>query len=79
MLAQVVGVKPGGFIHTMHDCHIYDNHLHAVTEQLGRHPNPLPQLELNSDVSKIDDFTFDDIKIVNYDPHPRIKAALNVG
>lgn len=79
MLAQVCNLEPGGFIHTMHDCHIYENHLEAVEEQLTRTPNEFPQLELNPDVSTIDDFTYQDLKIVNYNPHSTIKAELNVG
>jgi len=79
MLAQVCGLEPGGFIHTLHDAHIYVNHLNAVKEQLTRKPNPLPRLELNPDVSNIDDFKYEDLKIVNYNPLPAIKAQLNVG
>ena len=79
MLAQVCNLEPGGFIHTMHDCHIYENHLEAVEEQLTRTPNEFPQLELNPDMSTIDDFKYKDLKIVNYNPHSTIKAELNVG
>lgn len=79
MLAQVTNLKPGGFIHTMHDCHIYENHLDAVAEQLEREPTPFPQLDVNPFVTDIDDFQFDDLRITNYEPHPAIKAELNVG
>lgn len=77
MLASVCGLAPGGLIHTMHDCHIYSNHVEAVAEQLNRKPNPFPQLELNPDVKDIDDFKFEHFKIVNYHPHATIKADLN--
>lgn len=79
MVAQVCGLKPAGFIHTMHDYHIYANHEEAVKEQLLREPRKFPTLELNPDVANIDDFKYEDIKIVNYNPHPPIKAELNVG
>ena len=79
MIAQVCGLEPGGFIHTMHDCHIYSNHTDAVAEQLTRESGPFPQLDLNPDITNIDDFKLEDIKIVNYEPHPAIKAELNVG
>lgn len=76
MIAQVCGLGVGEFIHTMHDCHIYLTHLDQVRELLSRDLRPLPQLQLNSEVLKIDDFTADDIKIINYNPHPTIKAEL---
>lgn len=79
LLAQVTGLKPGGFVHMMNDCHIYLNHLDQAKELLQRTPRPFPQLEVNPDVSNIDDFQYSDMKIVNYDPHPPIKAQLNVG
>jgi thymidylate synthase len=77
MLAQVCGLEPGGFIHTMHDCHIYENHIDAAKEQLTREPKPFPTLLLNPDVDNIDNFCYHDITLLNYDPHPTIKAELN--
>lgn len=76
MIAQVVGIEPGGFIWTGHDVHIYENHIDAVKEQLTREPRPFPKLELNPDVKSIDDFKYEDIKVVDYNPHPTIRAEL---
>lgn len=78
MIAQVCRLKPGEFIHTMGDAHIYSNHLEQVQTQLERTPLPLPELKLNSEVDCIFDFTFEDIEIVNYESHPHIKAAVAV-
>ena len=77
MLAQMCGLEPGGFIHTMHDAHIYVNHLDAAKEQITRKPKNLPALVLNPDIKDIDDFKFSDIKIDGYDSHATIKAQLN--
>lgn len=78
MIAQCVGVEPGGFIHTMHDAHIYKNHIDAVKEQLTREPRDFPQLVLTPDIKNIDDFRFFDICLENYTPHKTIKADLVV-
>ena len=78
MVAQVVGLEPGEFVHTFGDVHLYMNHVDQAREQLTREPRPLPQMILNSDVTDLFDFTYDDFELVNYDPHPHIKAAVSV-
>ena len=78
MVAQVCNLQPGTFVHTFGDAHIYSNHFDQVNLQLSRDPRPLPQLILNPEVKNIFDFTYDDMKIVNYDPHPHIKGAVAV-
>ncbi len=78
MVAQVTGLKPGEFIHTLGDAHIYNNHLEQVNIQLAREPRPLPVMKLNPGVKNIEDFTFSDFTLENYDPHPHIKAPISV-
>nr|WP_321406917.1 thymidylate synthase [uncultured Carboxylicivirga sp.] len=78
MVAQVCGLNPGTFVHTLGDAHIYLNHIEQVKTQLGREPKSLPQLIINPDRKNIDDFIFDDFELVNYDAHPHIKGAISV-
>lgn len=78
MIAQVVGLKPGDFIHTFGDAHIYNNHFEQLELQLSREPRPLPKMILNPEVKNIFDFDFEDFTLVDYDPHPHIKGAVAV-
>jgi thymidylate synthase len=78
MVAQVTGLGCGDFVHTLGDAHLYLNHLEQAKLQLTRTPYPLPTLSLNPNVKDINDFTFEDIKIENYQSHPHIKADISV-
>ena len=78
MVAQVCDLKPGDFVHTFGDLHLYANHLEQARLQLSRAPRPLPQMKLNLAVKDIHDFQFEDFELVNYDPHPGIKAPIAV-
>ena len=78
MMAQVTGLKPGEFVHTFGDLHIYLNHLEQVRLQLSREPKALPTLRLDPDVKDLFSFKFEDFQIENYDPHPAIKAPVAV-
>ena len=78
MMAQVTGLQPGDFVHTLGDAHLYLNHLDQAREQLGREPRAFPRLRLNPEVSDLFAFTFDDFTLEGYDPHPAIKATVAV-
>ncbi|MGP8287258.1 thymidylate synthase [Halomonas colorata] len=78
MVAQVTGLEPGEFIHTLGDAHLYSNHFEQAKEQLTREPKTAPQLVLNPQVSDLFEFSFDDIQIEAYDAHPHIKAKVAV-
>jgi thymidylate synthase len=78
MVAQVCGLKPGTFVHTFGDLHLYDNHLEQARLQLTREPRPLPRMELNPAVKNIHEFRYEDFQLVGYDPHPPIKAPIAV-
>ncbi|HEY8230218.1 MAG TPA: thymidylate synthase, partial [Rhodanobacteraceae bacterium] len=78
MMAQVCGLECGDFVHTFGDLHLYSNHVQQAQEQLTRTPRPLPKLVLNPDVQSLFDFRFEDIRVVDYNPWPAIKAPVAV-
>ena len=78
MVAQACGLKPGDFVHTFGDCHLYLNHLDQAREQLSREPGVLPRMVLNPEVTGLFDFQYDDFSLVGYDPQPAIKAPIAV-
>ena len=78
MVAQVTGLKPGTFVHTLGDVHIYNNHLDQVKLQISREPMSLPTMVINSDVTSINDFKYDDFFLTNYQSHPHIKGDISV-
>ena len=78
MLAQVCGFKSGEFIHTLGDAHIYNNHMEQIRLQLSRTPKPLPKLKLNPKIQNLFDFKYEDVEILNYEPHPAIKGIVSV-
>lgn len=78
MVAQVTGLEPGEFIHTLGDAHIYTNHFEQVAEQLKREPRKLPQMRLNKAVNSIFDFKYEDFELTDYNPMPHIKGEVSV-
>jgi thymidylate synthase len=78
MIAQVCGYKPGEFVHTFGDAHLYLNHLQQAELQLSRDPFPLPQMKLNRSVDNLFEFQFQDFELVNYQYHPKIAAPIAV-
>ncbi|MFH1822182.1 MAG: thymidylate synthase [Patescibacteria group bacterium] len=80
MVAQVTGLKPGDFVHTFGDVHLYSNHFDQAKEQLAREPKPFPTMKLNPEIKNIDNFKYEDFTINGYDPHPPLKAEIaNIG
>lgn len=78
MMAQVTGLKPGEFVHTLGDAHLYSNHIEQTKEQLSRTPYKLPEMHMNPHVTDIFDFKFEDFELVGYECHPHIKAPVAV-
>lgn len=78
MLAQVTGLQPGEFVHSFGDAHIYTNHFEQVEEQLSREAKPYPKIKLNPSVKSIYDFNYEDISLIDYNPHPLIRAKVSV-
>jgi thymidylate synthase len=78
MMAQVCGLEPGEFVHTLGDTHLYSNHFEQAELQLTRKPRRLPSMLLNREIKSIFDFSIDDFTLINYDPHPTIKAPIAV-
>ena len=78
ILAQVCGYEPGEFVHTFGDAHIYGNHYDQVKEQTDRKPNAFPKVKINPDLKSIDDIKFEDIELIDYEPHPTIKGDITV-
>ncbi len=78
MIAQVCDLEVGDFIHSFGDVHLYNNHIDQAKLQLERTPMALPTMKINPDVKAIEDFVFEDFEVINYDPHPHIKAAVSI-
>jgi thymidylate synthase len=78
MMAQVCGLKAGEFIHTLGDAHLYSNHIEQANLQLTRDFRPLPTMRMNPEITNLFDFKYEDFELLNYDPHPHIKAAVAI-
>jgi thymidylate synthase len=78
ILARVAGYEPGEFVHTFGDVHVYENHIEQAKEQVSREPKPFPKLNINADLKELSDFKPEQVELVDYDPHPPIKADLVV-
>ena len=78
MIAQITNLELGDFVHTFGDAHLYSNHIEQTNEQLTRESRALPQVKLNPAITSIFDFTYEDIELVGYEPHPHIKAPVAV-
>jgi len=78
MVAQVCELECGDFIHTFGDVHLYNNHIEQAQLQLTREPRTLPTMKLNPSITNIFDFTFEDFNLIDYNPHPHIKASVSV-
>jgi thymidylate synthase len=78
MIAQICGLKPGTFVHTLGDAHLYTNHLEQAKLQVSREPMPLPTLKLNPEIKNIDDFKFEDFEVLDYQHHPHISAPIAI-
>ena len=78
MIAHVCDLKPGDFVHTLGDAHVYSNHLDALEEQLKRKPKAFPKLRIKRKITDIEDFTYDDLELTDYKPHPKIKMEMAV-
>lgn len=78
MMAKVTGLRPGTFVHTLGDVHLYSNHFQQAKEQLSREPKPLPKMHLARTPESIDQFCYEDFQLTGYDPHPNIKAPVAV-
>lgn len=78
MIAHVTNLKPGDFVHTLGDAHVYSNHVEPLKEQLQRTPRPFPMFKFKRQVDRIEDFTFDDFLIEDYNPYPKIEMEMAV-
>lgn len=78
MIAQVTDLEVGDFIHTFGDVHLYNNHIEQAKEQLSREFRPLPKMKVNSKIKNINEFKYEDFELINYDPHPHIKASVSI-
>ena len=78
MIAQVTGLEPGEFIHTLGDAHLYDNHLEQASLQIEREPRHLPTMQINPDRKDIFAFRYEDFSLIDYDPHPHIRAPVAI-